>query len=177
MIMSKKETITVQGTAITLLTQTNGNDYVCITDIAKYRSSAEPFAIINNWMRSRSTIEFIGLWEQLNNPNFNCTEFGTIKNSVGGFNRMEYHTINNPDFNSIEFDGIKNIAGSNSFSLTPERWIEATTTIGIVFNPHIYEGIKNKSAKPHFWMLQEVKNRNLINEYKRLRKGHQKERQ
>jgi hypothetical protein len=63
--MSKKETISVQGTEISFLSKPDGADYICITDIAKYRNSMEPFFIINNWMRSRSTIEFIGLWEQL----------------------------------------------------------------------------------------------------------------
>ncbi|MDR1269318.1 MAG: KilA-N domain-containing protein, partial [Planctomycetaceae bacterium] len=56
--MSKKETINVQGTEVTLLSKPDGVDYICITDIAKYRNSMEPFSIINNWMRSRSTIEF-----------------------------------------------------------------------------------------------------------------------
>jgi len=65
---------------------------------AKYRNSSEPFAIINNWMRSRSTIELLGLWEQLSNP----------------------------DFKPLEFERFKNEAGSNYFVLSPQRWIEAT---------------------------------------------------
>jgi hypothetical protein len=77
--MSKKETITVQGTEITLLSQPNRRDYICITDIARYRNSIEPFSIINKRMHSRSSIGFIGLWEQLNNPNFKPLEFDGFK--------------------------------------------------------------------------------------------------
>src|ERR1035437_11130396 len=100
MIKSKK--IDVNGREITLISQ-NSKDYISLTDIAKYRNSSEPFAIINNWMRSRSTIEFIGLWEKL------C----------------------NPDFKPLEFERFKNEAGSNYFVLSPQRWIEATNAIGI----------------------------------------------
>ena len=67
-------------------------DFVSLTDIARYRDTERSDYILQNWMRNRSTIEFIGLWE----------------------------LFNNPDFNSIEFDGIKNMSGSNSFSLTPK---------------------------------------------------------
>jgi hypothetical protein len=78
--MSKKETINVQGTEVTLLSKPDGGaDYICITDIAKYRNSMEPFSIINNWMRSRNTIEFIGLWEHLNNPDFKPIELIGLK--------------------------------------------------------------------------------------------------
>ena len=62
--MNKTKTIIVKGTEITLLSQ-GVNDYISLTDIAKSRNNTEPFAIINNWMRSRSTIKFIGLWEKL----------------------------------------------------------------------------------------------------------------
>jgi hypothetical protein len=75
-----------------------------LTDIARYRNSQEPFAVINNWMRSRSTIEFIGLWEKL------C----------------------NPLFKPLEFERFKNEAGSNYFVLSPQRWIESTQAIGII---------------------------------------------
>jgi hypothetical protein len=141
--MSKKETITVQGTAVTLLTQTNGNDYVCITDIAKYRSSAEPFAIINNWMRSRSTIEFIGLWEQLNNPNFK----------------------------PLEFERFKSEAGSNYFLLSPQRWIEATNAVGIISKSGRYGGtFAHVDIAFEFasWISSEFK-LYLITEFKRLK--------
>ncbi len=72
--MNKSKSITVKGTEITLLSQ-GVNDYISLTYIAKSRNNIEPFAVINNWMRSRSTIEFIGLWEQLCNPDFKPLEF------------------------------------------------------------------------------------------------------
>jgi hypothetical protein len=72
--MSKKEIIHVQGAEVSLLSHRK-EDYISLTDIAKYRNALEPFSIINNWMRSRGTIEFIGLWEQLNNPDFKPIEF------------------------------------------------------------------------------------------------------
>ena len=62
MSKTKRTTIAVQGTSITVLNQ-NDQDYISLTDIARYRNSQEPFAVLNNWMRSRSTIEFLGLWE------------------------------------------------------------------------------------------------------------------
>lgn len=66
--------IDVQGTEVALMVQER-EDYISLTGIAKYRNAAEPFAVINNWMRSRSTIEFLGLWERLSNPNFKPLEF------------------------------------------------------------------------------------------------------
>jgi hypothetical protein len=86
--MSKKETINVQGTQIALFSKEK-EDYISLTDIAKYRDNDNPSQIISLWLRTYSTIEYLGLWEKLNNPNF---------------------------------------------------------------KPHIYEGFKNESAKPHFWM-------------------------
>ena len=70
----KKSVIEVRGTAITILSQEE-EDYISLTDIARYRNSQEPFAVINNWMRGRSTIEFLGLWEKLSNPDFKPLEF------------------------------------------------------------------------------------------------------
>ncbi len=102
--MAKSKKIIVKGSEVTLYVQ-GKNEYISITDIAKSRNSNEPFAIINNWMRSRSTIEFIGLWETLCNPNFK----------------------------PLEFERFKNEAGSNYFVLSPQRWIETTNAIGIIF--------------------------------------------
>jgi hypothetical protein len=92
--MAKSKTIIVKDREI-ILYQDNKQEYISLTDIARYRDSERSDYILQNWMRNRSTIEFIGLREQFYNPNFN----------------------------SIEFDGIKNMSGSNSFSLTPNRWI------------------------------------------------------
>jgi len=78
--MAKKEIINVEGVEITFFPQQKNNEnYICLTDIARYRNTLEPFSIINNWMRSRSTIEFIGLWEILNNPDFKPLEFDRFK--------------------------------------------------------------------------------------------------
>jgi hypothetical protein len=102
--MEKKETITVKGTEVIVLKINSKDEFISLTGIARYRDSERSDYILQNWLRNRSTIEFVGLWEHFNNPNFN----------------------------SIEFDGIKNQSGSNSFSLTPKRWIETTNAIGIV---------------------------------------------
>lgn len=75
---SKKSTIQVQGHAVTVVAQ-SASDYISVTDIARYRNTQEPFAVFDNWMRSRSTIEFIGLWEKLCNPLFKPLEFGRFK--------------------------------------------------------------------------------------------------
>ena len=94
--------ITVLDKEITLYIQ-NEEDYICITDIAKYKDPERSDEIIRNWIRNRNTIEFLGIWEQLNNP----------------------------DFNPVEFDGFKKQAGLNSFTLTPKQWIEKTHAIVI----------------------------------------------
>jgi hypothetical protein len=110
--MAKNKIINVKGTEIVVLTENNKDEYISLTDIARYRDEERSDYILQNWLRTKSTIEFVGLWEQFNNTNFN----------------------------SIEFDGIKNQAGSNSFSLTPKRWIEATNAIGIISKTGKYGG-------------------------------------
>ena len=94
--------IIVQDTNIKIR-QHEKKDFISLTDIARYRDLNRSDYILQNWMRSKDTIEFLGLWEK----------------------------INNQDFNSIEFDGIKNQAGVNSFILTPKQWISTTNAIGI----------------------------------------------
>ena len=110
--MAKSKTINVKGTEIVIVTDSNNEEYISLTGIARYRDAERSDYILQNWLRTRSTIEFVGLWEQFNNPNFN----------------------------SIEFDGIKNLAGANSFSLTPKRQIEAANAIGIVSKTGKYGG-------------------------------------
>ena len=110
--MAKSKTIKVQGIDIAILSGNTLGDYISLTGIARYRDADRSDYILQNWLRTKSTIEFVGHWEQFNNP----------------------------DFNSIEFDGIKNMAGSNSFSLTPKRWIEATNAIGIISRTGKYGG-------------------------------------
>ncbi len=82
----------------------NEDDYMSLTDIAKYKNPESPADVIKNWMRNKSTIEFLGLWEQ----------------------------INNPDFKPVEFDQFKNEAGSNAFVLSPKKWIDTAGAIGII---------------------------------------------
>jgi hypothetical protein len=145
--MSKKETLNVQGTNINVY-EGNRGDYISITDIARYRDNERSDYILQNWMRNRSTIEFMGLWEQFNNPGFN----------------------------SIEFDGIKNLAGSNSFALTPKRWIDSTNAIGIVSRTGRYGGtFAHKDIAFEFasWLSSEFKFY-LIREFQRLKEDEQK---
>lgn len=140
--MAKNRTILVKGTEITISNR-NELDYISLTDIARHRDAERSDYILQNWLRNRSTIEFIGLWEQLNNPNFN----------------------------SIEFDGFKNLAGSNSFSLTPKRWIESTNAIGIISKTGRYGGtFAHKDIAFEFasWISAEFK-LYLITEFQRLK--------
>ena len=102
MSKSKKSTIEVQGASITVISKSQ-QDTICLTDIAKFKNPDHPDDVIRNWLRSRNTVEFLGVWERLNNP----------------------------DFNPVEFDGIRMQTGLNSFVLTPKQWIEKTRAIGI----------------------------------------------
>jgi hypothetical protein len=142
MAKEKKATINVRGLAVSIISQSQ-EDYISITDIARHRDAERSDYILQNWLRNRSTIEFIGLWEQLRNSNFN----------------------------SIEFDGIKNMAGSNSFSLTPKRWIETTKAIGIVSKTGRYGGTyahKDIAFEFASWISAEFK-MYLIVEFQRLK--------
>ena len=100
--MAKKNEIIVRNIAIKTL-QSNGIDYICITDIAKQKNSSEPKDVVKNWMRQKNTLEYLGLWEKLNNPNFK----------------------------GVEFDPLLAEAGSNTFTMSPSRWIETTNAVGI----------------------------------------------
>jgi hypothetical protein len=138
----KQSTIEVQGTAIAVVSQ-NDHDYISLTDIARYRNSQEPFAIINNWMRGRSTIEFLGLWEKLSNP----------------------------DFKPLEFERFRSEAGSNYFVLSPQRWIEATHAIGITSKSGRYGGTyahRDIAFEFASWISSEFKIY-LIKEFQRLK--------
>ena len=101
--MGKKEIILVKGLQIATL-KIGKEDYISITDIARNKNPDEPKDVVKNWMRSRNVIEFLGLWEQLNNPGFK----------------------------GVEFDSFLNEAGSNSFTLSPSKWIDSTNAIGII---------------------------------------------
>ncbi len=138
---SKTDTLTVQGTEVVLY-ETGAGAFISLTDIARFRNADNPTAVIANWLRSRATIEFVGLWEMLNNPNFK----------------------------PIEFEGFKNEAGSNYFVLSPQRWVESTNAIGIVSKSGRYGGtFAHVDIAFEFatWISSEFK-LYLITEYKRL---------
>lgn len=96
----KKRQIMVQNTPIAVH-EVEGEDYICLTDMAKGEEGSDH---IKNWMRNRNTLEFLGLWESMNNPNFK----------------------------GVEFDTFRKEAGLNSFTLTPKKWIDATGAVGII---------------------------------------------
>ena len=109
--MDKKNEIIVKDVAIRTMSK-GGIDYICITDIARQKNWMDPNGVIANWMRNRNTIEFLGIWE----------------------------TLYNPDFNPLEFEGFRQQAGLNAFTLSPSRWIESTNAIGIISQSGRYGG-------------------------------------
>ena len=134
--------IEVKGTSITVVSG-GVDDYISLTDIARYKDSDHTDDIIRNWLRNRNTLEFLGIWEQLNNP----------------------------IFNPVEFDGIRMQAGLNSFTLTPKRWIEATRAIGINSKAGRYGGTyahKDIAFEFASWVSVEFK-LYLIKEFQRLK--------
>jgi len=140
MAKEKKATINVQGTAISILSHKE-DDYICLTDMANKFGGDD---LIYNWMRNRNTVEFLGIWEQ----------------------------IHNPDFKGVEFDTFKKEAGLNSFSLTPKKWVEATNAIGIQSRAGRYGGgtYAHKDLAFEFgsWLSPEFK-MYLIKEFQRLK--------
>lgn len=133
--------INANGKEITLLA--NNTDYVSLTDIAKYLDTENPRFIIQNWMRNRNTIEFLGAWESINNPNFN----------------------------RLEFDTVRNASGTNAFVLTPQRWIAETNAIGITSKAGRYGGTYAHSDIAFefaSWISPEFK-LYIIQDYQRLK--------
>ena len=127
----------------------NNEDYICITDIARYKDPEHTDDLIRNWIRNRNTIEFLGIWEHLNNP----------------------------DFKPVEFDGFRKIAGLNSFTLTPRQWIEKTSAIGIISKPGRYGGTyAHRDIAYEFasWISVEFK-LYLIKEFQRLKDNERKQ--
>ena len=106
-----KETIHANGVDIGIYTQDFENEYLSLTDIARYKSD-DPAAVIQNWMRNRDVLEFLGLWEKLHNDNFN----------------------------PLEFEGFRKQAGANAFTMSPKKWIETTSAIGMVSKAGRYGG-------------------------------------
>ncbi len=139
----KKEKIQAKGFSIEVYTEDFKNDYISLTDIAKYKNEDDPRFVIQNWMRNRNTLEFIGLWEILNNENFNRVQFDTFK--------ME--------------------AGLNRFTMTPQKWIESTNAKGIVSKSGRYGGTYAHSdiaLEFASWLSPEFK-LYIIQDYKRLK--------
>lgn len=137
-----KDSIHAKGTEIKVISSGDDNDYISITDIAKYKSDA-PDDVIKNWLRNRDTIEFLGLWEQLNNP----------------------------EFKPVEFDGFRNAAGANAFTMSPKKWIEGTNAIGIISKSGRYGGtFAHKDIAFEFasWISAEFK-LYIIKDYQRLK--------
>ena len=127
---------------VTLLT-TKGEDFISLTDIAKFKNADHSDDVIRNWLRNRNTVEFLGVWERLNNP----------------------------DFNPVEFDGIKMQTGLNAFALTPKQWIEKTGAIGINSHAGRYGGTyahKDIAFEFASWVSVEFK-LYLIKEFQRLK--------
>ena len=140
--------INVLNKEITLYTR-DEEDYICITDIARYKNSDRTDDLIRNWLRNRNTIEFLGIWEHLNNPNFK----------------------------PVEFDGFKKQAGLNSFTLTPKQWIEKTGAIGIFSKAGRYGGTyahKDIAFEFASWISVEFK-LYLIKEFQRLKEEERKQ--
>jgi hypothetical protein len=134
--------ITVQNLEISIVNNQK-NDFISLTDIARYRSQSEPFSVINNWMRGKFTLAFLGLWE----------------------------TMNNIDFKPLEFERFKNEAGYNYFVLSPQKWIEKTNAIGIISKSGRYGGtFAHKDIAFEFasWISPEFK-LYLITEFQRLK--------
>jgi hypothetical protein len=134
--------IEVKGTEITVYSHSD-EDYICITDIARHKNAERTDDLIRNWLRNRNTIEFLGIWEQLNNQ----------------------------DFKPVEFDGFKKQAGLNSFTLTPKQWIEKTGAIGLVSKSGRYGGTyahKDIAFEFASWISVEFK-LYLIKEFQRLK--------
>lgn len=138
--------ITVQNTNITIIAL-NGDDYISLTDLARHKSD-EPNAVIANWLRNRNTIEYLGIWEQLYNPNFKPTEF----------------------------EGFRRQAGLNAFTLSPKKWTDATNAIGIVAKSGRYGGTyahKDIALKFASWISVEFE-LYIVKEFQRLKTEEQR---
>lgn len=140
--MAKTKSIIVKGTEISIYSGEQ-EEYISITDIARHKDSTNTDSIIQNWLRNRNTIELLGYWELLYNP----------------------------DFKPLEFEGFRKQAGLNSFVMTPKKWIETTNAIGIVSKSGRYGGtFAHKDIAFEFasWISIEFK-LYIIKEFQRLK--------
>ena len=138
--------IEVQNTQVKIISY-NDADYISLTDLARHKSD-EPSAVIANWMRNRNTIEYLGIWEQLYNPLFN----------------------------PLEFEGFRKEAGLNAFTLSPQKWINATHAVGIIAKSGRYGGTyahKDIAFKFASWISVEFE-LYIVKEFQRLKEEEQK---
>jgi hypothetical protein len=141
------EKINVKNTDLTII-QIYDEDYVCITDLARYKNADHTDDVIKNWLRNRNTIELLGIWECLHNP----------------------------DFKPVIFDGFRKEAGLHSFVMTPKKWIDSTNAIGIVSKSGRYGGTyahKDIALEFASWISIEFK-LYLLKEFQRLKEEEQK---
>ena len=136
--------LTVKDSTIKTI-KANNIDYICITDIAKQKNPLEPKDVVKNWLRSKNTLEYLGLWEALNNP----------------------------DFKGVEFDPLLKEAGSHSFTMSPSRWIETTNSIGLIARNGTYAQ-RDIAFKFASWVSVEFE-LYLIKEFQRLKADEQKQ--
>lgn len=142
------KTLIVKKQAINI-TLVDNEEYISLTDIARYKNRENPKGVIQNWIRNRNTIEFLGIWELIHNPNFK----------------------------GIEFEAFKKEAGLNSFTLAPQKWIESTDAIGLVSKSgkgggtYAHRDIAFEFAS---WVSVEFKIY-LIQEFERLKENEQRE--
>ena len=139
--------INVKDTTISIV-KLNETDFISLTDVAKFKSD-EPNAVIGNWLRNRNTIEYLGIWE----------------------------TLYNPDFNPLEFEGFRKEAGLNAFTMSPTKWVESTNAKGIVVKSGRYGGTyahKDIAFKFASWISVEFE-LYFIKEFQRLKAEEQKQ--
>ncbi|GHV57299.1 hypothetical protein FACS1894182_05780 [Bacteroidia bacterium] len=140
--------ISVKDTELTIVT-INDADYICITDLARYKNPEHSDDVVKNWLRNRNTIELLGIWETLHNPNFK----------------------------PVEFDGFRKEAGMNSFVMTPKRWIESTNAIGLISKSGRYGGTyahRDIALEFASWISIEFK-LYLLMEFQRLKEEENKQ--
>jgi len=132
--------------AIAVMSRPEEEDYISLTDIARYRNQDDPNGVVANWMRNRNTIEYLGLWE----------------------------TLNNPDFKPLEFEGFRAASGGNSFTLSPMKWSNTTSAIGILVKSGRYGGgtyaHKDIAFKFAAWISPEFE-LYVIKDYQRLKQS------
>ena len=139
----KKKSVTVQGREIVFFSKED-EEYISLTDIARYKNPEEPKDLVKNWLRAKNTIEFLGLWEKLHNP----------------------------VFKGVEFDSFMYKAGTHSFVLSPSKWIETTGAIGLISRPGNNGGtFAHRDIAFEFaaWVSPEFK-LFLLKEFQRLKK-------